>query len=317
MYYIGIDLGGTKIAAGLVTKDGNIIYRDSVPTLRLRSYTEIVKDMAELVLKVIKHSGASLNQVEYIGIGSPGTVNSRDGTALYCNSLNFRNIPLKDELQKYIKLPVYVDNDANCAALAEGCFGSAKGLANSITITLGTGIGGGMIINGRIYRGFNNAAGEVGHMVIAFDGEQCTCGRRGCWEKYASGTALMNQARLAASGNPNSVMNKLSQGDISKITGKIAFDAVKLKDDTAEKVVEQYIRYVSAGIINIINIAMPDMVVIGGGVSLQGESLLQPLKHMVYPYVYASGHIPKTRLSIARFGNDAGIIGAAMLGNES
>mgnify|MGYP001133765921 CR=1 FL=1 len=316
MYYVGIDLGGTNIAAGLVNEEGKIVYRESIPTYRERHYTEIVKDMADLTLRVIKGAGVSIDEVKNIGIGSPGTPNCDEGILVFSGNLNFRNVPLRSEMQKYINLPVLLDNDANCAALAEGVAGSAKGAKHSVTITLGTGIGGGVIIDGKIYSGFNFAGSELGHSVIICDGEQCTCGRKGCWEAYASATALIRQTKKAAEANPQSLINKLVDGDFSRIDAKTAFDAAKQGDEVGEKVVKQYIKYIAEGLINVINTFMPEVVVIGGGICKEGEYLLKPLREMVSAGVFSREEIPQTQIKTALMGNDAGVIGAAMLGKE-
>ncbi|NMB34379.1 MAG: ROK family protein [Clostridium sp.] len=313
MYSIGIDLGGTNIAVGLINKDGGIVHKDSVPTLRERPYEAILKDMGMLVLEVVKDAGVKIEQISGIGVGSPGTPNCRDGILVYNNNLNFRNVPIRSEIQKYINLPVFLDNDANCAALAESVAGAAKDAETSVTITLGTGIGGGIIIGGKIYSGFNFAGGELGHTVIVVDGEQCTCGRKGCWEAYASATALIRQTKKAAGDNPESHINKLVEGEVSKIDAKTAFDAAKQGDQVANMVVKQYIKYISEGLINIINIFMPEILVIGGGVCKEGEYLLKPLRDQVDQGVYSTEDIPRTKIRTAEMGNDAGIIGAAML----
>ena len=231
---------------------------------------------------------------------------------MYNNNLNFRNVPIRSEIQKYINLPVFLDNDANCAALAESVQGAAKDAETSVTITLGTGIGGGIIIGGKIYSGFNFAGGELGHTVIVVDGEQCTCGRKGCWEAYASATALIRQTKKAAGDNPESHINKLVEGEVSKIDAKTAFDAAKQGDQVANMVVKQYIKYISEGLINIINIFMPEILVIGGGMQRGGISL-KPLRDQVDQGVYSTEDIPRTKIRTAEMGNDAGIIGAAML----
>lgn len=314
MYYVGIDLGGTNIAVGLVDEDGKIIHKDSVPTFRERPYQEIIKDMAMLALKVINDSGVSIDQVKNIGVGSPGTPNCKDGILVYNCNLNFRNVPIRAEIQKYINLPVYLDNDANCAALAESVAGAAKGAKHSVTITLGTGIGGGVVIDGKTYSGFNYAGAELGHTVMVVDGEQCTCGRKGCWEAYASATALIRQTKAAAQENPESLINKLVNGDLSRIDAKTAFDAAKQDDETGEKVVKQYIKYIAEGLIDMINIFMPEVLVIGGGVCKEGEYLLKPLRELIKQGVYSKEEIPQTELRTAQMGNDAGIVGAAMLG---
>ncbi|TYQ15150.1 UNVERIFIED_CONTAM: glucokinase [Acetivibrio alkalicellulosi] len=313
MYRVGIDLGGTNIAAGVVRDDGVIMCKDSVPTQRERTYREIIKDMATLTMEVVKKSGVGIENIKSIGVGSPGTPDCKDGVIVYNNNLNFRNVPIRAIMQEYIDLPVYVDNDANCAALAESVAGAAKGTGSSVTITLGTGIGSGIIIDGKAYSGFNCAGAELGHTVIIYDGEQCTCGRKGCWEVYASATALIRQTKRAAEQNPDSAINSLVEGDMSKIDAKTAFDAAKMGDQIGQNVVNQYIRYIGEGIINVINIFMPEVLVIGGGVCKEGEFLLKPLRDIVKEGVYSKEEIPQTQIKTAQMGNDAGIVGAAML----
>jgi len=314
VHYIGIDLGGTNIAVGLVDEEGKIIHKDSVPTLSEREYPEIIKDMAMLSLKVIEDSGVSLKEVKSIGIGSPGTPNTREGILVYANNLKFRNVPMRAEMQKYIDLPVYLDNDANVAALAESVAGACKGARHSVTITLGTGVGSGVVIDGKVYNGFNNAAAEMGHMVIVVDGEPCTCGRRGCWEAYASATALIRQTKRAAAANPDSLINKLVDGDLSRINAKVPFDAAKQGDRVGLQIVEEYIKYLAEGLANVINIFQPEIIAIGGGISKEGEYLLAPLRKLVMERVYTVEGVPQTRIVAAQLGNDAGIVGAAMLG---
>lgn len=314
MYYIGIDLGGTNIAVGLVDEEGKIIHKDSVPTLNEREYPEIIKDMAMLSLKVIEDSGVSLKDVKSIGIGSPGTPNSEEGILVYANNLKFRNVPMRAEMQKYVDLPVYLDNDANVAALAESVAGACKGAKHSVTITLGTGVGTGVVIDGKVYSGFNNAAAEMGHMVIVVDGEQCTCGRKGCWEAYASATALIRQTKKAAVANPDSLINKLVDGDLSKINAKVPFDAARQGDRVGLQIVEEYMKYLAEGLANVINIFQPEIIAIGGGISKEGEYLLTPLRKLVSERIYTLEGVPQTRIVAAQLGNDAGIVGAAMLG---
>jgi len=317
MYYIGIDLGGTNIAVGLVDEEGKIVHKDSVPTLNEREYPEIIKDMAMLSLKVIEDAGVSLKDVKSIGIGSPGTPNTEKGILVYANNLKFRNVPMRDEMQKYIDLPVYLDNDANVAALAESVAGACKGARHSVTVTLGTGVGSGVVIDGKVYNGFNNAAAEMGHMVIVVDGEQCTCGRKGCWEAYASATALIRQTKKAAVANPDSLINKLVEGDLSRINAKVPFDAARQGDRIGLQIVEEYIKYLAEGLANLVNIFQPEIIAIGGGISKEGEYLLAPLRKLVSEKVYTVEGVPQTRIVAAQLGNDAGIVGAAMLGKIS
>jgi len=314
MYYIGIDLGGTNIAIGLVDDNGKILHKDSVPTQRDREYPEIIKDMAMLTLKVIEDAGVSIAEVKSIGVGSPGTPNCTDGILVYANNLKFKNVPIRTELQKYIDLPVYLDNDANVAGLAESVAGAAKGAAHSVTITLGTGVGGGIIIDGKVYSGFNNAGAELGHMVIVSDGERCTCGRNGCWEAYASATACISQTKEAVGLNPGSLINKLVNGDLNKISAKTAFDAAKQGDAAGQKIVTQYIKFIGEGLVNIVNIFRPEILVIGGGVCKEGEYLLKPLREYIKTNTYGLEGIADTEIKVAVMGSDAGIVGAAMLG---
>ena len=313
MYYIGIDLGGTNIAGGIVNETGKIVHKGSISTFRERPYQEILKDMAFLALRIIKESGIDKEEIKAIGVGSPGTPNSAEGILIYNNNLNFKNVPIRTELQKYINLPVLLDNDANCAALAESVAGAASGVADSVTITLGTGVGAGIVINHKIYSGFNYAASELGHMVIMVDGDQCTCGRKGCWEVYASATGLIRQTKVAAEQVPDSLIHKLVQGDLTKVNAKIPFDAAKANDTTAKQVVSQYIKYVATGLINIINTLQPEVIVIGGGVSKEGDYLLNPLHELINQEAYCHEWIPQTQIKIAQLKNDAGIVGAAML----
>ncbi|HEX2925352.1 MAG TPA: ROK family protein [Ruminiclostridium sp.] len=315
MLYIGIDLGGTNIAAGLVDENGKIILKGSVPTKREREYPEIIKDMAELVLRLIDESGLGIDSFKSIGVGSPGTPDCDDGEIVYANNIRFRNVPLRKELQKYINLPVYVNNDANVAAYAETLYGAAKDAATAVAVTIGTGIGGGVVVDGRILSGFNNAASELGHMVVDMDGEECSCGRRGCWEVYASATACIKMTRKAAEENPYSLINNLVNGDLSAVDAKTVFDAAKQGDDTAQKVVSQYIKNIGEGLANIINIFQPEVIVIGGGVCKEGEYLLAPLRKYIEEHTFAASQGIKTaQLKTAQMGNDAGIVGAAMLG---
>ncbi len=314
MYYVGIDLGGTNIAAGVVDENGVLLNKDSVPTKRERQYQEIIKDMAQLAIKVIKDKGLDIKDIKSIGIGSPGTPDAKKGILVYSCNLNFDNTPIRDEMQKYVDLPIYLENDANCAALAESIAGAAKDVNDSIAITLGTGIGGGIVINKKIYSGFNYAGSEIGHTVIVSDGVQCTCGRKGCWEAYASATALIRQTKEAAVANPQSKINEIINGDLDKIDAKTAFDAAKMGDETGQKVVDQYIKYIAEGLSNTINSFMPEVVVIGGGVCKEGEYLLKPLRERVYADIYCRGSVPKPQIRVAEMGNDAGIVGAAMLG---
>ncbi|HIU48008.1 MAG TPA: ROK family protein, partial [Candidatus Avimonoglobus intestinipullorum] len=273
--YIGIDLGGTNIAVGVVTDAGEILAQDSVPTLAEREYPEIVKDMAMLCERVAKEAGCTMQDIKAIGIGCPGSIDRKNGIVSYANNLKMDHTPLAAELQKYFDLPVQVENDANAAAFGEYMI-NGEGVDHFIFITLGTGVGGGIIINKEIYSGFNGAGGELGHFTLVFDGEPCTCGNAGCWEAYASVTALIRQTKAAMEKNPDSLIHSIvaQQG---KVNGRTAFDAAKQGDKAAQEVVDTYVSYVAAGVMSMINIFQPEKFVIGGGISKEGDRLLKPI----------------------------------------
>lgn len=316
--YIGVDLGGINIAVGLVDDDYNIINKGSVPTGRTRSFEAIMKDMADLCLKVTEDAGYKMSDVKCIGIGAPGTPDADGKGVVYANNLDgFLNVSLESEIQKYFQnMPVYVENDANAAAYGEMLAGAAKDSHSAVIITLGTGVGGGVILNNKIFSGFNNAGSELGHMVIVKDGVECTCGRKGCFEVYASATALIRETAEIIAEYPNSIIHEMIENNSNKISGKTAFVAAKQGDAAGKKIVEQFIEYLGIGVSNVINMLQPEIVVIGGGISKEGENLLVPLREYVKRNIYTKEG-PITKIMAARLGNDAGIIGAAMLWKQS
>ena len=310
-YYIGIDLGGTNIAAGVVSSDFKILSKVSVPTARPRPCREICADMAAVALKAVEEAGLSVDDIESVGIGAPGTVNSETGTIEYSNNLDFYNEPVADYIKEHIALPVYVENDANAAAYGEFIAGSARNVHNAVCITLGTGVGGGIIIDDKIYSGFNFAGAEIGHTVIEVDGPECTCGRRGCFEVYSSATGLIRMTSEAMDSHPESKMHEMV-GD--HISGRLAFNAMRAGDAAAKEVVDKYIKYLAAGIANVINIFQPEILCIGGGVCNEGDALMIPLREAVKEQVYSKRSERNTEIVRASLGNEAGIIGAAFLG---
>ncbi|MGI6085178.1 MAG: ROK family protein [Acetivibrionales bacterium] len=313
MYYIGVDLGGTKIAAGIVNEEGNIVKKASVPTGRTREPSLIVNDLCMLVLDLIKEYGITEKDVHCIGIGSPGTHDREKGIILYNNNLCFNNVPIREELQKLINVPIYLENDANCAAIAESVAGAAKGMDSAIIITIGTGIGGGIILNQKLFTGSNGIGGELGHTVIELNGEQCTCGRKGCWEAYSAAPALIRETRKAAEKSPQSKIHELCGGNLDNIDAKTAFDAARLGDEAGCAVVDKYIDIFAEALANIVNIFQPNVIVIGGGVSKEGDNLILPLKEKMKGKTYSNQDIPATPIVVARMGNDAGIVGAAFI----
>jgi len=312
MYYVGVDIGGTEIKAGLVSEKAEIILKKSISTPKNADYTILAKSIAELVYTII--SDVTMAEVKSIGIGSPGSVDSKRGIVTYANNINLMNAPLLKEIRKYIDKEIYIDNDASCAALGEYFALNDDSVKDFIVVTLGTGVGSGIIMDGKIFSGHNGAAGELGHMVLFSGGEQCTCGRRGCWEAYASANALIRDTRRASKANPDSLLNKLIELNGGNVSGKIPWDALDAGDKTAKEVTDKYIFYVAEGIVNVINSFRPQVVAIGGGVSNQGERLLKPIREIVNKYSYGSEFIKPPKIVIAKYGNDAGILGAAFLG---
>ncbi|MFA5100929.1 MAG: ROK family glucokinase [Candidatus Omnitrophota bacterium] len=314
MFSIGIDLGGTNIAAGIVDEKGVLIAKESVPTFAARDYSLIIKDMAEVAIKACKKANLTIGDMAGIGIGSPGIVDSKNGVIVYTCNINFDHTPMREELRKYIDLPVFISNDANCAALGETAdTGAACGFRNVIMVTLGTGVGGGIIIDGKIYEGDHSAGAEIGHSMLVVDGVPCNCGRNGCWESYSSATALIRETKEAIEKDRDTVMWDMIGHDYTKISGRTAFDASRKGDRVAQQVVDFYIKYLSEGLIDMINIFRPEIILLGGGVSNEGDYLFDPVRAYVKKYEYGGNRIPTPVIRKAALGNDAGIIGAAML----
>ena len=307
--YIGIDLGGTNIAAGIVDENGNIICKGSVPTLRERGNDAIVADMAKLAIKLVKEAGLEISDIKSVGIGCPGTIDNDNGVVVFSNNIVMEKYPLVAKFREHLDLPVNIENDANAAAYGEYIF-TARDKKSFVLITLGTGVGGGIIIDGKLWRGFNCAGAELGHSTIIMNGKPCTCGKKGCFEAYASVTGLIDQTREAMEKDPDTLMHKLA-AENGKINGRTSFDAARAGDKTAIEVRDQYIRYVAEGVGNIINMLQPEVFVIGGGISREGDTLLEPLKEIVYATDY-NRFMPKTEIRIAKLFGDAGIVGAAL-----
>ncbi len=319
MYYIGVDLGGTNIAVGIVNESFEIIKKGSVPTKPERGADPIIEDMAELAKKLIAECGLTIDDIAYAGIATPGIANSEKGIVEYCNNIPFVEYPLAAKLSALIdNKPVYIENDANAAAKAEAIAGVGKGSQYSVMITLGTGLGGGIVIDGKVYSGFNFAGAELGHIVIEKDGRPCTCGRKGCWEAYSSATGLVNitKDRIldARAAGRATAMDEMIGGDLSKVSARTSFAAMKEGDEVAAEVVDEYISYLACGVANVINIFQPNVLAIGGGVCNEGDYLLKPLMQKVFDETYSREGTPRTEIKIAQLGNDAGIIGAAVLG---
>ena len=333
MYRVGVDLGGTNIVAGVINEEMKIIGRGKLKTNCPRAAEAILEDVAKAVEAAVIDAGITMNDVVSVGIGTPGSVNKKNGVIEYANNLAFDNVPARDILESRLKKTIYLDNDANCAALGEAKAGAGKGVNSFVAITLGTGVGSGIVIDGKLVTGVNDAAGEMGHMVIVSDGgkvniregngltygrivyhgEPCPCGRRGCWESYSSATALIRQTKDAMRHDPYTAMWDLVGNNISRVNGRTSFDAMRAGDETAKKVVNQYIFYLATGITNVVNALQPDMICIGGGIGHEKENLLVPLRKMVERERYSIHAKVQTQIISAELGNDAGLIGAALL----
>lgn len=319
MYTIGIDLGGTNIAIGLCDADLKIVDKISAPTPVSDGADAVARAMAETSIRLMEKNGLTAKDIEYVGMAVPGSIDPDRGVVEYSNNIPFCEFPIADKFREYINIEkIFIDNDANAAALGEALCGSAKGSDCSVMITLGTGVGSGIIIGGKIFKGGINAAGaELGHTVIKAGGRLCTCGRRGCFETYASATALKLSTKeklksLEALGLDSKMFEITKK--YGKVNGRVAFDAARAGDTHGQEVVDEYIYYLAEGITNIVNIFQPATISIGGGISGEGEFLLKPLRVAVERDQYTRLRKKKTQIVTATLGNDAGIIGAAALG---
>lgn len=316
MYYLGIDLGGTNIAVGVVDENYQIIATAKRRTKVPCAPEDLCEQLAVTALEALENAKITIDDVPWVGIGAPGTVNRDNGVVEFSNNLYLSNYPLRELLEARLNKKVIVENDANAAAYGEFKAGALKGATNGLAITLGTGVGSGIVLDGKIYAGFNYAAGEMGHTVIVFNGRHCTCGRNGCWEAYASATGLINLTKEAMQKTEDrtSPIWKLTDGDLANVSGRTAFDAMRAGDPMGQAVVDEYIAYLGCGLANCINTFQPDILCIGGGICNEGETLLKPLREYVAHEVYTINTAKKTVICKAKLGNDAGIIGAALIG---
>ena len=309
-YYIGIDLGGTFIKGGIVDDLGNILISDKVPTESEKGADDVALNIANLCKTLLAGVNMTTSDIVGIGMGVPGMIDSAKGEVVYSNNLAWEHFFISDEVEKQTGLPVRIANDANVAALGETKFGCGKDYNNTVMLTLGTGVGGGIIIDCKLFEGNRSAGAELGHSVIVAGGEKCTCGRKGCLEAYASATALIRDTKRAMLADKNSKMWAI--GSIENVTGKTAFD-YKDMDDSARKVVEDYIEKLGVGITNIANEFRPEAVILGGGVCAQGDNLIKSLQKFVNKEIFAGNKGPQVKILTATLGNSAGLLGAAAL----
>ena len=306
MYTIGIDLGGTNIAVGVVDNNYNILAKAVVPTRVERGTNAMVLDIGGCIIKAMRAADVDEYDCRAIGIGSPGSCDTANGMVIHAYNLGWFDVPVARMLGERFGVPVYLGNDADCAALGEVVAGAARGSDSAVMVTLGTGVGGGMVIGGRIFAGHRTLGGELGHMCIQMGGEPCTCGQRGCWEAYASATALIHQAERAVTEHPESAL-----AGCGKLDGKKIFTAANEGDETAAAVVRKYCEYVGVGLVNVVNVFFPEVIIVGGGIANAGETLLAPVREYVGENFFVGDKRFLPRIVKATLGDDAGIIGAA------
>ena len=315
MVYLGIDVGGTGIKVGVVDAEGSILAQGETPTLAGRPYAEIIRDMGICALDVIAQGGFNVDDIAAIGVGVPGVANQETGTVVFCTNLGWHDVPLRAELQKYISKPVFIDNDTTVAGYAESICGVSVGCHSSVFLTLGTGVGGGIVIGGRPWSGFHGIGSEIGHIPMDIDGEPCTCGNNGCLERYCSATAIIRMGKEAALLHPDSMLHAACGGDVNALTAKMVLDCAREGDDVAVKIFRRYVKYMCLAIDTIIAFLDPEMIILGGGVSKAGNFLLDAIRAALPRYLLFKT-LPYARIEIARLGAEAGMIGAAMLGRQ-
>lgn len=312
--YIGVDIGGTNIVAGLTNGKGQIINKVSRPVDREWDATELCRQTAQVARQAAEIGGISAEHIKAVGVGLPGLVDNESGMVIQTPNMAFGNTPFRELFQKEWDVPVYLGNDSNCAAIGEYWAGAAKGCDPAVVITLGTGIGGGLIVGGKLFTGFANGGMEVGHMCIHPNGVLCGCGNRGCWEQYGSATALIRITREEMQRSPKSALWEYAEDDLLKVNGRTAFQAARQDDPSAHKVLYRYLQGLSLGLINIVNVLQPEIICVGGGISgAEDDLLLDPLRELVKEGCFDKNHPP--RIVKASLGNDAGIVGAAILCN--
>ncbi len=314
MIHAGIDLGGTAIKAGLVSDHGEIIARGSRETKAGRPVEALIRDMAACLEETAEAAGRTMGEIRSVGIGIPGFADDRQGIGYACDNLSQDPIPFRFEFQKILNKPVHLINDANAAAWGESRFGAGKGTDSCVLLTLGTGVGCGIIVGGKPLTGHWGRAGEAGHMVIAKDGIPCYCGRRGCLEQYCSATALVRAAGQAGAAFPDSVLGRLAKENPGQISAKKVVDLARDGDPQAGMVFGEFVQVLALAVDQLIKLLDPEAVLIGGGVSHAGSFLLDAVKERI-PSGEMGNLRPLPKIALAELGNDAGLIGAALAGN--
>lgn len=311
-YSVGIDVGGMSIKGALISSEGSIIYKYVYEVKTRKGNEEFVVNLRNVLDNVLKYVKDNDYKIEGIGIGIPGIVDNKKNIVVSASNIKTENLDLNEALKDY-GMPIIISNDANVACLAETKVGAARGVQNVILLTLGTGVGGGVVIDGKIFEGNKGQGTELGHMVIEVDGISCGCGRKGCFETCASASALLRYTTEEMLADNSSIMWEKVDGEINKVTGKTSFEAAKEGDEAANRVVHKYIKYLSTGIMNLNNIFRPELFLLGGGVSNQGDYLINNVKEYCekYNYGYKNSVVPE--IKCAELKNDAGVIGAGCL----
>lgn len=317
-YYLGLDVGGTNLAAGVVTEKGEITARATVPSGRGIPIEEMVHRMVEVSREALQKAGLKKTEIDYWGIGMPSYINPKNNLLVHANCFGWKNVPILDYLKKETDIPIYIENDANCAAYGEILAGAGKLYDNAIVLTLGTGVGGGVILDRKIYAGADHMGGELGHTKLVFNGKQCTCGQYGCMESYCSARALAEMAREQMENVPktDSLLWELCRGNKEELTVKNIFEAEEAQDKLAIRLVNQYVRYLAAGISTFVTIFRPEVIILGGGVSNAGDAFFEKVNISLEEQTFAADEIGVPKVIRAKLTNDAGIIGAAMLGRR-
>ena len=312
MVRIGIDVGGTGIQFGAIDENMNILAEKSIPTTTSVSFSEQVARIADAVVATASAAGFSADKIDRIGVGIPGISDPVTGDIVKCPNMGWFHVPFRQEFMKHLSVPLYIENDANVAALAESAAGVSAGTSSSVFITIGTGIGSGIILNGRIWNGFHGIGGELGHVIFGLNGVPCTCGNHGCLERYCSATALIRMGREAVALQPDSLILRSVGNDLTRIEARTVIDAARENDPVAVEVYGRWISQLAQAIAGVVNLLDPEVIVLGGGVSKAGDFLLNPLRSEFRKYVLYSDQ-PLPDLRIAVLGSKAGIIGASML----
>lgn len=313
-YNIGVAIGAKFIQVGLIDKYGRLIARAKIATHHERELGELVEDAADLINKLLEDEGLDIKSVKSIGVASPGTTDEESGKVVKTHIMGFYNAPIRDEFKNFFHIPIYVENDAHCIAIAESVAGAAEDIEYSVTINLGTGVSGGIIINDNIYTGFNNAGAVLGHMVIDKNGKKCSCGRTGCFETVCSTKTLIEETKEIVMKNPKSIIMEICNHDLSQIDVTTAYEAMVRGDADTKVVFERYVDNLAIALTNLANILMPEVIILSGGITVLGEKLLKPVREKLYQCIY-SRETTLPMLKLSEMGSASILVGAGMLGN--